>query len=66
MLERLLFAGIGGQGVQAMAKMIAESAIDEGMRSYIRLHTVALSAGSFNANVIVSDSYRCADDSRRK
>lgn len=58
MTERILIYGIGGQGVQAMAKMICEAAAEEGSEVvYTTSYGGQKRGGASLANVIVSDRH---------
>lgn len=58
MIERILIYGVGGQGVQAMAKMISEAATVEGLEVvYTTSYGGQKRGGASNANVIISDRH---------
>lgn len=58
MMERILIYGIGGQGVQAMAKMISEAAMAEGSEVvYTTSYGGQKRGGASVANVIISDRH---------
>lgn len=56
MSEQLLFVGMGGQGLQAMATLIAEAAAEEGRQViYSTTYGGSQRGGLSKANVIISD-----------
>lgn len=58
MTERMLFYGIGGQGVQSMAKMISEAADSQNLEVvYTTSYGGQKRGGASNANVIISDKH---------
>ena len=58
MTERILIYGIGGQGVQAMAKMISEAASTDGKEVvYTTSYGGQKRGGASLANVIISDKH---------
>ena len=56
MIERILIAGTGGQGVQVIAKLFAEAAAEEGRELiYTASYSGVQRGGDSTANLIVSD-----------
>lgn len=53
--EQALFAGFGGQGVLSMGKMLAESAIAEGLHvTWLPSYGAEMRGGTANVSVIIS------------
>lgn len=58
MIERILLYGIGGQGVQVIAKLISEVALEEGREVvYTTSYGGQQRGGASNANLIISDQH---------
>lgn len=56
MLEQLIFAGFGGQGVLSMGKFIAEAGMEEGKYvSWLPSYGPEMRGGTSNVTVVVSD-----------
>jgi len=56
MLEQILFAGFGGQGVLSMGKMIAEAAMEQGKNvSWFPAYGSEMRGGTSNCSVIITD-----------
>jgi 2-oxoglutarate ferredoxin oxidoreductase subunit gamma len=52
----LIFNGVGGQGVQAMAKLIADAAVEDGLEAlYTTRYAGAKRGGMSESTVIISD-----------
>ncbi|MDR3332046.1 MAG: 2-oxoacid:acceptor oxidoreductase family protein [Synergistaceae bacterium] len=56
MYEQIIFAGFGGQGIQAMSKMLAQAAMDSGRQvSWMPAYGGAVRGGTSNVTVMVAD-----------
>lgn len=58
MMEQIIIAGFGGQGVLSMGKMLAEAGMVEGKNvSWLPSYGPEMRGGTANVNVIISDSW---------
>lgn len=56
MLEKIIFAGFGGQGVLLMGQLLAQAGMNEGLHtSWIPSYGPEMRGGTANCSVIVSD-----------
>lgn len=57
MLEKIICAGFGGQGVMSMGRLIAHAAMDQGLEvSWLPSYGPEMRGGTANCHVIVSSS----------
>jgi 2-oxoglutarate ferredoxin oxidoreductase subunit gamma len=57
MINRIIFAGSGGQGIMLMGKLLAEAAMREGRQvTYLPAYGAEVRGGTANCMVIVSDA----------
>lgn len=56
MYEQIIFAGFGGQGIQAMSKTLAKAAMDAGLEvTWMPAYGGAMRGGTSNVTVIISN-----------
>ena len=56
MMQEIIIAGFGGQGVMALGKILAEAALEEGKNvSWLPSYGPEMRGGTANCNVIISD-----------
>lgn len=56
MTEKIMIAGVGGQGIQALGKIIASAALAEGKRiTWLPSYGAEMRGGASNCHVIISD-----------
>lgn len=56
MTEKIMLAGVGGQGVQALGKILASAALSEGKNvTWLPSYGAEMRGGPSNCNVIISD-----------
>ena len=56
MEREILFTGIGGQGIQLMAKVLAQAAVDEGKHAMLfGLYGGAMRGGPSDSTVVIGD-----------
>ena len=57
MYEQIIFAGFGGQGIQAMSKVLAKAAMEAGKEvSWMPAYGGAMRGGTSNVTVMVADT----------
>ena len=58
MLEQIIVAGFGGQGVLSLGKMLAEAGMEEGKNvTWLPSYGPVMRGGTSNCNVILSDDW---------
>lgn len=58
MLEQVIVAGFGGQGVLSLGKMLAEAGMEEGKNvTWLPSYGPEMRGGTSNCNVIISDDW---------